>query len=147
MIRAITFDEVPLLVPFAAAFFEEQKLPGKVVPEVFVSNWQKWIQLNMGIVLGSFNDDTLTGTIGGIVYPDPNDGETVAGEMFWYVPPEKRAGSEGIRLFTEFEKTAKSQGAKRITMIHLERNNGKILGAFYRKRGYRPIETHYIKEL
>jgi GNAT superfamily N-acetyltransferase len=72
--------------------------------------------------------------------------QLVATERFWYVTPKFRKTRLGISLFDTLENWAKSMGAEVIDFIALESSDEKV-SRFYKKRGFRPMETHFTKEL
>lgn len=147
MIRELTSIELPLCLQLAPLFFIEGLLPGEFKNEVFIKTWENLYSINIGKIHGAFNEEQLYGAIGGIIFPDPNTGDLIATEMFWYVMPEFRKGTVGLRLLNYFENWAIKEGAKRIIMVHLNSLQPDRLSMFYKKRGYSPIEIHYIKEV
>jgi GNAT superfamily N-acetyltransferase len=74
--------------------------------------------------------------------------DVVAQELFWYVLPEHRSGSDGIRLLKDFKMWAKAQKASLFVMatFHQEGAN-ETLSKLYESQGLKPIETHYLEEL
>lgn len=133
------------LFPLAEFFWQEGKLPGKFDPEVWLNTWNHFIDSGIGVVFGLEKDNRIVGALGAIKYPDPNDGVSMATELFWFVHPKHRGG--GVQLLDKFEQWAAKVGCKRVVMVHLETSMPKALGRFYRFRGYHPIETHYLKEI
>ena len=125
-------------------FFKEGRLPGSFKPEVFKANW-------VALIRGGFGKiwllEECKGGLGVLVTKDINDGDTIITEAFWYVLPELRGGLLGLRLYCAMEEYAKQVKASRILMIHYHATMDYRLPKFYEKRGYRPIETHYVKEL
>lgn len=133
------------MVPIAEKFFQEAKLPMALVPEIWQANWSQFLDLGLAVIYVSTDrDGRLTGGIGGLAIQDPNDGQPVLSEMFWYVDPASRG--DGLRLLRAFEGWAVDHRAKRVTMVHLEAINQR-LGPLYERRGYKKLETHYYKEL
>jgi GNAT superfamily N-acetyltransferase len=133
------------LFPLAEFFWKEGSLPGKFDPAVWLGTWHRFVDSGIGVVLGLEKDNRIIGALGAIKYPDPNDGAIIATELFWFVHPNHRGG--GVLLLDRFEQWAAKSGCQRATMVHLENSMPKVLGRFYRLRGYRPIETHYLKEI
>ena len=129
----------------AAEFFEEGKLPGRFDPEVFVETWRALLMTGRACLLAIEREGVLDGGLGGILYPDPNDGVTVATEMFWYVRQGHRG--QGLRLLRAFEQWSRGQGARRIIMVHLLTLQPEELRRLYRRLGYHDAEVHYLKEL
>ena len=146
MIRPVEISELELAYTLGAKFYQEGNVPGQIKKDVFINTWTTFISTKVGIVFGLFNDKDLIGMIGGIIFPDPNDGDLVATEMFWYVDKTQR-GIGGIKLFELFKKWAILAKAKRLIMVHLVELMPEKLDRFYRKQGFLPTEISYIKEL
>lgn len=130
-----------------AKFYEEGKLPGQFIPDVFKQNWIKLLSAGMGAMWVSKRGGRPVGALGGLIYPDINDNELVVMEAFWYVLPEFRGHWDSIRLYQHFEKWAIERQAKRILMVRYEATSGTQLEAFYERNGYRPIEKVFVKDL
>ena len=124
---------------------KEGKVPGQFSPEVFIKNWTMLMNLGTGFILGLYQDDELIGALGSIIINDINHGKPIANEVFWFVHPDKRG--PGIRLLKAYEEEAKARGAILCTMAHLNHLQPETLGELYRRRGYHPVETVYLKEL
>ncbi len=146
MIRALsTFGDLDLCGPLGEMFFRQCNLPGQFNVGQFKKVWASVISSGMGMIFGMFAGDELVGAIGGVKYPDPNDGALVATEMFWFVAPSHRGG--GLRLLEMFEDWAKSGGCQRIIMVHLVNGFGDTLAELYKRRGYNATEVHYVREV
>ena len=59
---------------------------------------------------------------------------------------EKYRG-KGLSLLLKLQKYAKSKGAKRLLMIHLENSMPDKLKKLYIRLGFKQIESIYMKEL
>ncbi len=143
--QVLQTNELDQLIPIAKNFFGEADLVGGFVPEHFVATWYGLIEGGAGIIFGIKEGDKYVGVLGAIKYPDPNDGEIVCSEAFWYVNKESRG--HGIGLLKQFESWAKEQGAKRITMAYLVDSMPDKVKNLYEHMGYRPKEVHYIKQI
>jgi GNAT superfamily N-acetyltransferase len=143
MIVELKPEELEKISSLAAKFRTDSKF--KFVPEQFFNTVRQFISAGMGVVLGLYEEDSLIGAIGGILYPDLFDGELMATEIFWYVDPARRG--KGLRLLKGFEQWAKDHDAKRVVMVHLSYLAPEKLEKFYTRQGYTPLETHYIKEV
>lgn len=145
-IRLIQYQELDEVIRVGQKFFDEGFLPGKLIPEVFKSSWEHIITNSKGAIIGALRGPKVIGVMGFLIAHDPNDGELVSQEMFWFVDPEYRKG-EGIKLLNAYEKIAAQIGVKRIGLVHLLSDNNKTLNKLYVRKGYRPMEIHYLKEL
>lgn len=144
-IRALRVEELEKCIPIGEAFFAEGKLPGKFDGEVFCGNWRTYIESGIGAIFGLFMGEELAGVMGALIFPEPNSGEKQAMEMFWFVTPKARG--RGLSLLPKYEEWARAEGAKQICMAHLHDLQPERLKQLYERRGYRPMETHYLKEI
>lgn len=142
-IRFCSPEDLPVVAEIGRSFFEEGKLPGKLVPEVFETTWTALLTAGAGGILMLEDSGDPRGVLGFLQYPDINDGETVITETFWYVLPQHRR--DGLKLLRRFESVAKERGAKRIIMGHLKALTPETLGHLYTRLGYTELETTYIK--
>lgn len=128
-----------------AQFYEEARLPGRIIPEVFVRSWTQFIGLKLGTIWMLMRGNEIVGAIGGLVVADPNDGVMVGSEMFWWVMPECRG--RGVRLLLRFAEWARERGAERLTMVHLMSSMPEKVGKLYERMGMKPLEVHYVGDL
>ena len=66
-------------------------------------------------------------------------------ETVWWVDPDVRGGRLAIQMLRDYEEWARSQGCAFIQMAALA--TFPRAGKIYERCGYRPTETHYLKEL
>lgn len=145
-IKQIEAHDVPALAPLGQRFFDEFNLPGQFSKEKFVLGWQRLIRSGSGVVLAlTTPDGRILATIGCAVSDDLNTGDRMAVEMFFYALPEARGHS--IKLLPAMEEAARGRGCKRIWMIHLENDRSEGMKKLYERKGYRPQEHLYTKEL
>ena len=89
----------------------------------------------------------VVGTIAGMTIPWFMDIRQInAQEMWWYVDPEFR-GTVGPELLNWFELWAKKRGAKVICLAGFYEKRLAALERLYGRRGYKPMEVHFVKEL
>lgn len=94
------------------------------------------------------NAGRVSGVIAGYVTPSLfDDDELLAQEIIWFMSADARRGSAGVDLLEAFEAACKDAGAKHVMMIHLADVNSRVMERFYKMRGYRMIEQHFIKEV
>lgn len=100
-----------------------------------------------GIVLVLEREGVIRGMAGGLVYPLYFNHTHLTGqELFWWVNPIERAGA-GIALLDALETAARERGAQSWSMLALDTLRPDVVGALYRRRGYRPSERSFIKRL
>ena len=90
-------------------------------------------------------DGKVVGTIAGIVTCLPADGSKVYQEVIWYVKKVYR--KYGVLLLKKLEEFCRGQGIKHIIMIGMANLKAEKLANFYKKLGFKELETHYIKNL
>lgn len=67
----------------------------------------------------------------------------VAKETVWFIAPEAR-GRGAIRMLDAYEAWARAQGCDLVGMASLASND---VSRLYERRGYRAVETHFLKTL
>jgi len=86
------------------------------------------------------DDGGVTGVIGGMITPLwTNASVKVAQEAFWW------SDADGTALLDAFEAWASVNGADVIRMGALAKSKAKVMARFYRRRGYSPDETFFMK--
>jgi len=146
-VHEATIPELWVMARHGHEFYEEAGLPGRFVPSVWVQTWATAIESGKGALFVWKDGDKFAGFLGGMTYQDPNDGELMSMELFWFVRKECRGGLCAARLMKAFEAWSRDRGCRRISMVHLINEASSGLPHFYSRMGYRPIETHYVKEL
>jgi len=90
-------------------------------------------------------NDSCQGLLYGTRIRSPLNGKTIFQEIMWYVSKPYRG--HGIRFLNKVEKIVQSEGVGIIIMAVLENSKTEKLKAFYKRVGYKPIETHFMREL
>lgn len=148
MIRRLQPWEIEDVAPIAKAFCESSGLGHPFDEDVLLDILHRYSaqgRLYAGAVIKA---DKVVGALVGILSPHFMSRDVVAQELFWYVLPEHRSGSDGIRLLKDFKMWAKAQKASLFVMatFHQEGAN-ETLSKLYESQGLKPIETHYLEEL
>lgn len=110
---------------------------------------EEMVHSGLHTVIVTEEDGDIVGFLAGGVAPSfMNPLNSVVGaEMGWYVKPEYRGSSAGIRMMKAFEAWCKEAGATHVTMMHLETPQSNKIASAYENLGYDKFETAYIKEL
>lgn len=143
-IRHATMDDVVAVVDMGLEFFATSSYQqlGEGDPESIAT--LLGTVLEVGTVLLACDDaGEPIGMIALIVVPHLFSGRTYCDEVAWFVKPGHR-GSAGVRLIAEAERWAGQNGAHMLKMVAPE---GSDVATLYRRRGYRQLETAYIKDL
>jgi len=144
-IKLLNIDELERIIPFAAEFISES---GEDIPfneNHFKKTWKELYEVDTGRIIIAEKEGVVVGVLGFIVYNDLLCGELRSSETFWFVRKADRG--IGLKLLDAFEDLSKEMGVKNILMMHLKRLMPEKLKSIYLKRGYREIETQYIKGL
>lgn len=90
-------------------------------------------------------DDKCVGLIAGQVTTNPLNNNKVFQELIWFTHKDYRR--YGIMMLNEVEKRLKESGITQIVMALIHNSKANQLAKFYEKIGFRPMETHFIKNL
>lgn len=145
IIRPLEAQDLTRLAELGSEFYAEAGMPGSFIPAVFTAAWEGFFAADIGVIFAIEEKKEFLGALGAVITPDPNDGLQIATEFFWFVT--KKARGNGLKLLNAFEDWAKERGAVRMTMVHLSNLAPDTLKNLYLRRGYREIETHYIKTI
>ena len=101
--------------------------------------------MGMGVVfLVDDAADQPCGVLAAVIVTIPFSGQQVAEELVWWVDPDARKTSAAERLRRAFETWA---GHQHLRWVKVTAPVDANLDRYYRRCGYRPIETAYLKEL
>lgn len=145
-IRAATADDLDVMVRMAARFLTETEYVGRLaVNEAQIRRFgERCLGGTLGgdsAILVAEEGGAVIGMIGLLVSEHPFSGERVAGELFWWVEPERRG--HGARLMRAGERWAAAHRATRIQMIA---PNDRV-ATLYARRGYARLETTFQRSL
>lgn len=143
MIRPATESDIPALVEMGRRFFDASGYEDitEYDPETVTRTFH--LLMNGGVLL-VVDSDGVVGAAGAMVYPFYFNAAHMTGqELFWWVDPEYRGVGNDLRK--ALETAVQEKGAKSFSMIALERLNPELVGALYRRAGYRASEHSYIK--
>ena len=143
MYKIVTMSkkDIPVVLLYATEF--GQGIDEEVNTDHYRKQWERFFDSGIGVMWGLSCDGVIVGGIGGIIAPDLHSGKATLIELFWYVSPAHR--KHGLKLFNEMEKYANDHNL-RWAMIHMENSMPDKLKEFYRKQGFRLLETHWIRD-
>ena len=102
--------------------------------------------MHSGCLLVVDGDEGLIGATGALLHPHYFNSAHITGqELFWWIDPDHRGS--GALLFNALEDWVRSKGANSFSMIALEALEPDKVGLIYRRRGYRPVERSYLREM
>lgn len=148
MNNRLTADTLSEVLEIGNEFTKSVGYPGGFNYKHFAAHWARLFELDLGVIFCERGPDGgVIGLLGATFFDDPVSGLKTAGESFWFVLPEWRDSRVGLRLFDDFENEAVARECKQILMAHFIGEFDEPLTRLYRKRGYRPVEQTFRKEI
>ena len=146
IVREIDSTELPLTVPLAKRFHDQAGFDSEFSENRFATTLMTALEAGMLGAFGMFHEEQLVGVLLGIIGPQFLVEANLAQELMWWVDPEYRKTLDSVRLVLLFEQWAENNGAQAIVMARFTEADDNRLDNFYRRRGFREIETHYLKK-
>jgi GNAT superfamily N-acetyltransferase len=147
MIRDATHADIPAMVDMGQSFFAASGY-GDVTeydPASAACTFAMLIDSPDGVALIA-DDDGPVGTAAALVYPFFfNHSHRHGQELFWWVNPDARGVGAG--LLRELEARAVSLGAKSLAVAAVATLRPEALAAFYRRAGFHPSDSSFVKAL
>jgi ribosomal protein S18 acetylase RimI-like enzyme len=150
MIRQATLGDIPEIINMVHNFYKASHFP-ELAP--YNKDSMMALLINMvndspHILLVSEKDGKLDGTICMLIFPYFINHEVMtAQDLWWWVEPEARGTTVGIKLIKEAEKLVKEKGIAHMTMMSMESSDADKVNKLYSKMGMKLMEYAYIKEL
>ena len=146
MIRTAEETDIPRIVELGMQSLLDGPYAGiiKQNPKKAAESALRVIQAANGKILLYLNDAAvIVGVLAFVIYPEIFTGEDTAHELMWYVLPDERKGGAGTKLLWAAENLAKSLGAVWMGVT----SPSPDVSAIYKRFGYNPMETAYLKRL
>jgi len=129
------------------AFTAEVNYPGGFVFDAFASHWGPLIESGIGEIFVIRDGTRVVAALGCAFVDDCFSGRKMACENWWFAHKEHRGHGIANQLFDAFEAEAAKRGARKIIMGRLETPQAEKLEALYVRRGYKPLEKTFVKDL
>lgn len=141
MIRDATPEDIPEMVVMGRRFYEALGYDGLIpfVAEDFAVSLHGWMENETVLVMDGGMGVAVT------FRSFVNFRYRLGAELFFWVEPEKRGA--GMALLDALEARTRALGAQTMSVVTCEGMRPESLSAAYRRRGYAPKETTYVKEL
>lgn len=101
------------------------------------------IQTNRACALVLEVDGQVSGLLMASLFEHPFGAGVCATETVWFIKESAR-GKYGLTMLDAYEAWAKQSGCASVCMASLAIND---VSSIYTRRGYEPVETHFMKEL
>lgn len=154
-IRTATRDDIPAIVEMAQRFYPESPYPAIYgdMPDSQAAGLVVVMLEGMashgivpGVMLVAEADDALVGMLCLHLDAATFTPEVIAGEIVWWIAPERRGGMCAVRLVRAGEAAAQARGATVSRMAVLGSSPAEA-GELLQRLGYAPTETIFTKRL
>lgn len=145
VIRKISHDELELAIDGAREFIEDAKL-GSFHPDSFVKHWGDAIKYGFGHVWVCFLDGKPSCGLAGYISPDPNNGEFVFTEAFFYAVKGKEGYGSRLLKYVEKELREQAEISRMYMFSRLDYMEDRV-ATLYHKLGYTAKEIFWEKVL
>jgi len=145
MIRAATIADAPRLIEMAKAFLLQTRYGDTLRTNPDALEALVGQVLELGYIAVADVDGRLEGMLAVVELTNPISGDPYADELVWWVEPDARSRSIGPKLLYSAERWAHGRGLPLIKMVAPV--GALAVAQFYRRRGYEPVETSYMKRL
>ncbi|MBL4798237.1 MAG: GNAT family N-acetyltransferase [Oleispira sp.] len=144
-VRRGTEADIPAIVEMSIEFWSHTAFDEPACPESI----RDMVELCLSHGLLSVVDiDGPVGFAAGVMSPLlGNKTATIGTELAWWVNPEHRSGTNGIRLLKHLEGLAKEAGIKYWCMAYMESSMPEKVKCMYEKMGYKKTESAYMRTL
>lgn len=145
VIRKLTAEDLSIAVGPAREFIEDAKL-GNFDDASFLKYWGDAINLGFGHIWGCFVDGVGVCGLGGYISPDPNNGEFVFTEAFFYAVKGKEGYGSKLLKYVEKELREKTAVERMYMFSRLDYMEDRV-ATLYHKLGYTAKEIFWEKVL
>lgn len=147
-VRKATKEDLPDLICMGRKFFEESGFSAETSFDLAsVSKMLIHLIEGGGVVFVAEKDGQSIGIAAAMTFPYYFNLNCKAGqELFWWLDPQFRGGTLGVRLLKALEAWAQEQGCQTFTMVSLPALDSPA-SKLYMHRGYRPSECSFIKRM
>lgn len=114
-------------------------------PNTVIETIKAYSSTNAGTAFLLIDGDVCQGIMFGTTIKSMVNQKTIFQEVIWYVNEPFRR--HGVRLLREAEKMLKLQGVSIMIMAVLENSKTEKIKAFYERLGFRPMETHFVRDI
>ena len=111
--------------------------------ERFFNFWKSSLRTDTGRFLLAMDGPNVTGCLCAVFMADDFSEAKRAVESHWFVLPEARKSSAGLRLLSEFEREAKQHGCRSIRTFTTGLSIG--LTKIFERRGYKAVSVGFEK--
>lgn len=148
-LRLAKLDDIPVLLKFAKNFHSVSPYRGMRFSRDKGEEFLKSVIVGAqseGIILVALHDSKPIGMLVGAAREPVFTKSRVAMELGWWIEPEFRKHRASLLIYSAYEDWAARIGCSHVQGAYLPGVSPE-LDAFYKKRGYRQVESSYLKTL
>ena len=105
------------------------------------------IEIEAGFVKIVTIDEEVVGALIATATPVPINSFIFAQELMFWLDPDHRNGKTSSKLIDAYVEWSKAVGCDFVRLSTLDELLGSRVGVLFKRKGFKPIETAYIKEL
>lgn len=149
MLKLLEEQDIPFVVQLGRHFFDASPYSSLNFSEQATEDFLRscLARPEERICILSVEDEVVVGALVGSTSKLPFSDDLVAAEIAWWVEPDHRKGSHGLRMKQAYEYWATKMGAKKISMALLSGEYEDKLNRYYQSTGYTKAETAYVRDV
>jgi GNAT superfamily N-acetyltransferase len=105
------------------------------------------VEHELGFVKIVVHDEEVVGALIGAISSLPINNITVAQELMFWLDPDHRNGKTSFKLIDQYVEWSKEKGCDYARLSTLDETMGTKAGVLFKRKGFKPTETAYIKEV
>lgn len=105
------------------------------------------VQAHEGFVQIALADDEIVGALIGVVSGIPINSLVFAQELMFWLDPNHRNGKTAPKLIDAYVQWAETMGCNFIRLSELDNILDGKAGILFKRKGFIPVETAYVKEV
>ncbi len=148
-IRDANHSDILDITIAAKLFSKETNHPAMstINPNKVAVTLQQLLDSEVGLVKVACFNKEIIGAIAGVVSELPINDLVVAQELMLWLDPSHRNGKTAPKLIDGYVEWASKKGCDFVRLSALEGILSGKAGVLFKRKGFKPIETAYIKEL
>ena len=105
------------------------------------------IEIEQGFVKIVTHDDEVVGALIAVMSDIPINDLIFAQELMFWIDPEHRTGRTAFKLVDEYVEWSTNAGCNFIRLSELDNVLGGRAGVLFKRKGFEPTETAYIRKV
>ena len=147
MVRTATIEDLTVLVGMGRDFHEYAAAQNNL--NCNISDFSNYIKFMIDSDFTTILvDEKITGSIAGIISPWFMDfSQKIVTEQWWWVDPSYRDTKVAFELLEALTNWGKQSGASKLIMVSINSKKEKAVKRYYGRKGFRYMETNFIKDI